>query len=136
MAVQDAEAPRGHHQQARAGKEDAHERDGQLALRAVEAGGDDVDQQRRREHAEQHQHRGEQRQDREDGARHAARFFLFFARQQTGVNGNEGGREDAFAEQVLQEIGDAQRRAKGVGGRRKCRSNARKRVREPGRRCG
>ena len=84
-----------------------------------EAGRDEVDQQGRGEDADSDQHGSEQRQDRKDGAGDAARFFLFLMRQQTGVDGDEGGRQHAFAEKVLQEIGDAERGAEGVGGRRR-----------------
>ncbi len=49
-----------------------------------------------------------------DSARRAPRLFVLFARQQAGVDGNERGGEHAFAEQVLQEIGDAEGGPEGV----------------------
>ena len=51
VAVEHAEAPRREHEQPRAGEEDAHEPFGQLALLALEAERDGVDEERRGEHA-------------------------------------------------------------------------------------
>jgi hypothetical protein len=116
MAVENAEAPGGEHQQARAGKQNAHDADGELALGAVEAGRDGVDQPGRGQHAGQHQRRGGQRQNGTDGAGHAAGLLFVAFGQQAGVNRNERGREYALAEQVLQEIGDAEGGVEGVGG--------------------
>ncbi len=62
------------------------------------------------------QHGGGERQDRKHGAGHAARFLLVLARKQVRVDRDERGREHALAEQVLEEIGDAEGGIEGVGG--------------------
>ena len=79
-------------------------------------GSDGVDQVRRGQHAEQHQHRRGQRQNRGDRAGHAARFLLVALGQQARVDRNERRREHALAEQVLQKVGNAEGRVEGVGG--------------------
>ena len=76
-----------------------------------EAGRDGIDEERCREHADQHEHGGEQGQNREDGSGDAPGFFAFLVRHEVRINGDEGCGKHAFAEQVLQEIGDAQRGA-------------------------
>ena len=86
----------------------------------MEAGRDDPDQVGGGQHAGQHQHRRRQRQDRAHRAGHAPRFFLVAFRQQARVHRDEGRGEHAFAEQVLQNIGDPEGRGKGI-----------RRVREP-----
>ena len=63
------------------------------------------------QHAEQHDHRRSERQDGRYGARYTAGFLLVFLGQQLRVNGNKRGREHALAEQRLQHVGDAERRA-------------------------
>ena len=115
VAIQNAQPPRGEHQQSGAGEENAHQPDGQFALGALEPGSDDPDQVRRQQDADQHDHRRGQRQDRAHRAGHAARLLLVALGQQARVHRNEGGREHAFAEQILQEIGDAKGRVEGVG---------------------
>ena len=82
------------------------------------SGRDGVEEPRRRQHAEEREASRHQRQQPSDGAGHLARLLPFSLGAQRRVDGNERGREDAFAEQVLQEVGDAQRRRIGVGGGR------------------
>ena len=60
MAVQNPQAPRRHHQQPDAGKQNAHDADGELALGARESGRDDVDQVRRRSTPSSTKHRRHQ----------------------------------------------------------------------------
>ena len=115
MAVQDAEAPRGRDEQAGAGEQHAHEPHRQLALRAGEAGGDETDHERRREDAEQHQHRDAERQQREDRARRLRGGVVLAAGAQRRVDRDERAGERPFAEQVLEQVGDAERLVEGVG---------------------
>ena len=82
--------------------------DGELALGAFKAGRDGVDQPRRGEHAREHEHGDDEREHRRHRARHAPRLFFLTAREKVGVDRNEGRREHAFAEEVLQEIGNAE----------------------------
>ena len=86
-------------------------RDRQLALARRESpGAISVDQQRRREHADEHEHGDDQRQQRRDGAGDAVGLAPLAARDQRGVDRDERRRQRAFAEQVLQEVGNAERR--------------------------
>ena len=116
MAVENSEAPGREHQQPRAGEQDAHQPDSQLPLGAAEAGRDAVDQVRRREHSGQHQDRRDQSQNRGHGARHVARLLVVLARQQAGIDRDEGCGKHPFAKQVLQKVGNAEGGVEGVGG--------------------
>ena len=98
--------PGGHHQESGAGKQNPHQADGEFALLTVKAQRDDIDQQRRREHTDEHNNRHRKRQDRAHRARHAAGFLFVAFLQQARVNRNERRGQHAFPEQVLQEIGD------------------------------
>ena len=118
MTVQDAEEPRRHHQQSRAGKEDAHDLNRQVALVALEARRDHVDQVRRDQHAERDQHRYAQRQNRADTPREHVGGFVVALAEQFSINRDERRGEDAFAEQVLQDVGDAEASLESVGGGR------------------
>ncbi len=71
MAVQHAEAPRGQHEQPGAGKQDADELDRQLALLAVNPGAISRDEQRRGQHADEHEHRDDERSSDATRAGHA-----------------------------------------------------------------
>ncbi len=118
MAVEDAEKPRRHHEQARAGKQDAHDLNRQVALVAFEAGRDHVDEIRRHQHADRDQHRYAERHDRADAPRDHVGGFLVALAQQFSVNRDERRRQYALAEQVLQNVGDAKARLERVGGGR------------------
>ena len=98
------------------GKQDPNELDGQLALLAGETWRDGGDQQRRREDADQHEDGDDEREQRADGARDAVGLLPLAARDERGIDGDERRGQRAFAEQVLQEVGDAERRVEGVGG--------------------
>ena len=116
MAVEDAEAPGREHQQRRAGEQDADKLDGEQARLAPEAVGDHVDQRGREEHAQQHQHRGDQHQDGEDGGGRAGGLFVALFGVQPRVDGDERRRQNAFAKEVLQHVRDAEGGFEGVGG--------------------
>ena len=116
MAVEDAQAPRGHDQQAHAGEEDLHEADGELALVAVEAGGDNVDEVRGHQDADRDDGGDDQGQQRADGRGYAVASALIILAEQAGVDGDEGGGKDAFAEEILEEVGDLLGGLEGVGG--------------------
>ena len=115
MAVEDAEAPRGEHQQAGARKQDADDRDRQLPLLALESRRDERDEQRRGEHAEQHERARDEREQRRHRAGDARGLFPFLARDKRRIHGNERRGQRAFAEQVLQKIGNAEGRHERVG---------------------
>ena len=102
-------------QQAAAGEHDADEANAHLALDAGVPGGEQLDDQRRGEHAEQHRDRHRQEQQRRDRACHAACLVVALLLQQLHVGGDERGRQDALAEQVLQEIGQLEGVGEGVG---------------------
>ena len=63
----------------------------------------------------EHEHRCRERQDGADRAGHAARFLLVALRKQARIDRNERRRKHAFAEQILQEIGDAEGGVECVG---------------------
>jgi hypothetical protein len=89
VAVQDAQRPRGQHEHAGHGEDDAREQDGDLALFAAEAGQEHADQHRRHDHAEQRQSAGHGEQQGEDGAgqRPAASVVArSSSREYTGMN--------------------------------------------------
>src|SRR5256885_5388706 len=119
MAVEDTKTPCGEDEQGCAGKKYANETNSEFAFFALEAGRDGEDEIRRCQHADKDEHRNDERENREDRARHARRFAFVMAREQVRVDGNEGGRERAFAEEILQEIRDAKGGCEnvcGVGG--------------------
>lgn len=88
----------------------------QLTLGAVESGRDQIDQVRRQQYAEDDQNRSGEREQSGYGAGGACRFLFILLREQSRVNGNERGGKDAFAEQRLQKIGNAERSFERVGG--------------------
>ena len=117
MAVEDAEAPRGEHEQAgtrETGSGPAGSVD--LALLAGEAGRDDRDEPGREQHAGQHERRATTSASSAATAPATRRASASSpAGAQPGVDRDERGGEHAFAEQVLQEIGDPERRVERVG---------------------
>ena len=119
MAVQDAKAPRGHHQKAGAGKQDSDDGDGQLPFGAGKSRSDCTDEPWRRDDACEDDAADHQSQKRADPACDAIGFAPFPTREQRRVDRDEGCRERPFAEQVLQEVGDPETgrpRIGGVGG--------------------
>jgi len=116
MAVQDSEAPCRHHQQAGAREEDSDQMNRQLPLRSMESGRYGIDDDRRRENSDQHQHRGDKCEQGSDCIRNIAGLFILTHRTQSRVYRNERRRKDSFAEQILQEVRNADGCAKYVGG--------------------
>lgn len=114
MAVQNSQAPRREHEHAGAGEEDPDERDRQVSSLIFKTGGDDCHDVRRGEHADQNDHGGDEREDPEDRIRNPCGFLFVVLGQQPGIDRNERSGKCAFAEDVLQEVGNAKRRAEGV----------------------
>ena len=119
MAVENAEAPGGAHQQSGAWEQDAHQGDDQFRRcsdRRCSQAQSPIDEIRAcRQYAEQDDHGRSQRQNRADGSGDAVGFLIVAFGEQAGVDGDEGGGEDAFAEEILQEVGDAEGGVEGVG---------------------
>ena len=118
MAVEHAEAPGGKDEQSGAGKDNAHESDGEGALFALESGNEQGNEQRSAEDSESDDEAGDQGEQGEDGFGEFAGLALASLGTEAGVNGNEGCGEHAFAQQILQHIGHAKGGAIGVGGER------------------
>ena len=116
VAVQDAQAPGREHEQPGAREENPHEADGQLALLALESRRDGVDQHRRGQHADEDEHRHPQRERRPDRPGDPAGLLPVVAGEQRRVHRNEGRRERAFAEEVLEEVRNPEGRGEGVRG--------------------
>src|SRR5262249_38246885 len=116
MAVQDAETPRGHRQEAGARKKDANELDAQDSAFALEPRGNQVDQQWRGEDADEDDDRDDEGEERRDRAGDPIGLFLIAFGEQSSVDRNKGRRHRAFPEQVLQQIRDAKGGRDGVGG--------------------
>jgi hypothetical protein len=116
VTVENAEAPRGQHQQPRAGKQNPNQLDRQLAFRAGKSGRDCRNQQRRGEHAEEHQHRDDERPERTDRAGNMVGLLAVAARDERGVHGDERRGQRAFTEQVLQKVGNPKRRVERIRG--------------------
>ena len=116
VAVQDPEAPCGQGEHAGGREQHAHDRDRQLALTAVKAWRNQVDEQGRGDHTDEHQHGHDQAEHGENGAGDAIRVAPFAARDERRVDGDERAGERAFAEQVLQEVGNLHRGVERVGG--------------------
>ena len=112
VAVQHAEAPRGEHEHADTGGHDLHEVGRELVSCVVEAGCDQPRQRSSRDHPEQHHRCDHRQQEGEHRVREACRcsFVLVDHRR---VHRDERRRQDALAEEVLQQVRDAQ----GVGER-------------------
>ena len=82
----------------------------------VEARSDGPDQLRRQQHAASTITDVASARIAPIGAGHAARFLLVPFGQQARIDRNEGSGEHAFAEQILQEIGNAKGRRESIGG--------------------
>jgi hypothetical protein len=116
VAVENAETPGREHQQAHSGEQDAHDLNRQRSRLPFEAGGDDVDEPRRRENAKEYDDGNDEAQEREDGARHPPCSLPVATRQEPGVHRNERRGEHTFPEEVLQQVGNAEARAEGIRG--------------------
>ena len=127
MGVEDAEAPRREDEEADPREEDPHQADHQIPLGALEPGRHKVDQPGASEHPHHHECADTERQDGADGARQLIGALRVLG-VEGGVSGDERGREGPFSEEVLQEVGNAERRGKcvrGVGGSEKMRGGPR-----------
>ena len=118
MAVEDAEAPCGEYEQRCAGEEDADELDGKQPRLALEAVGDDIDERGREDNAQQYEHRGDEIQQHEDGGSGASGLLVALLGIETRVDGDKRCRKDAFAEEVLEHVGDAEGGLESIGGKR------------------
>ena len=116
MAVQHAETPRRQDQQPGARKQHADDRHRQIAFLAGEARRDHGAERGRGDDASQDDHGDDQREQGADGTRHAVGFARLAAREQRRVDRNERRGERPLAEQVLEEVGDAETGGEGVGG--------------------
>ena len=86
---------------------------------------DQRNEHRRRDDADEHEHRHDERQHRADRAGDATRLLVVACSTQLRVHGNERRRQRAFAEQVLQEVRDLERRRERVGRHRSRRDTSR-----------
>ena len=116
VAVQHPKAPGRHDEQARAREKNPYNLDRELTLRAAETGGDRIDEKRCREHTHEHQHGNNHRQQRCHSAGDAVGLVTFVTREKRCIHRNERRGQRALAEQILQKVGDAKRRAERVGG--------------------
>jgi len=89
---------------------------GEKPLLSVKAWGDQVHERGGNENADEDDDADGDSEQAGDDAGHPAGEFGFAFGEEAGVNGNEGGGEDAFAEQVLKEIGDLEGGGPRVGG--------------------
>ena len=116
MAVEHAEAPRGEHEQPRAGEKYLDEPDRPFAPFAFEAVSDETDQIGRRQNSDEDKDGSDEREQGEDCSGDAACFPLVFVREQLGVDRDERSGERAFAEDVLEEVRDFEGGVEGVFG--------------------
>ena len=116
MAVQHSKAPGRKNQQARGGEENSDETNRQLALFAVKSGSDEFDEPRSSEDANQDERRCRESEKRENCTGSFLGLLAIVAGKKLGVDGNEGRGQNAFAEKILQKIGNADGGFEGVGG--------------------
>jgi hypothetical protein len=106
VAVEDAEAPGGEHQQAGAGKQNAHER--MVSARVSPLKPPTMSVTKGAASTPESTSTAERAPEWPHGAGHASGFLFVAFRQQLRVDRNERCREDAFAEEILQQIGNAE----------------------------
>jgi hypothetical protein len=92
----------------------ADDRHREIAFLAGEARRDHGAERRRGDDAGQDDHRDHQREQGANGTRHAVGFARLAAREERRVHRNERRRQRPFAEQVLEEVGDAETGGEGV----------------------
>ena len=114
MTVQDAEAPRRHHEQPSAWEQNPDDQNGQLALLSSESRCNDDEEHRSEDDAQQHDDRGNQRQQSRDRAGNLTGFLAIATREQVRVYRDERRRKRALPEQILQEVRDSKRRIERV----------------------
>ena len=115
MAVEHAEAPGGKDEQSSAGKDNPYEGDGEVALFTLEAGDEKADEHRGAEDSKSNDDAGYEGQQSKYGFGEFAGLALAAFGTEAGVDRNERRGEDAFAEQILQHIGNAKGGAISVG---------------------
>ena len=115
MTVQDPEAPGRQHEQPGSREEYSHQGDRELALGPRESRRDEVDQQRRGEHAAEDQDTHDEPEEPSDGAGHPTGLVTASLGEEAGVDGNEGGGKRPFAKQVLKEVRNPEGGGVGVG---------------------
>src|SRR5207249_1965612 len=98
------------------GKKDANDLDRELALRAAESRRNGVDEERRRQYADEHGDRDDHREKRGNGAGDPIGFLPLAARDEARIHRNQRRRQRPFAEQILEEVGNSERRVERVGG--------------------
>ncbi len=116
MAIENSQAPRRKHQHGRAGEKNLHEADGEQALVALKARRNEIDEPGRGEDAGDGKQGGDEEEEREDGFGELGGFLVALLGAEARVDGDEGGRKHALAEEVLQEVGNTEGGAEGVGG--------------------
>ena len=117
VAVQHPQAPGGEDQGAGGGEEDAHQSDGQRVIGPGQPRRDHRHDEGRRQHAGRHQRGRGGGQEPAHRPRHAIGLLLLAPGQQVRVDGDERAREDALAQQVLEQVGDPQRGVEHAGDR-------------------
>ena len=108
VAVKNSQAPRGEDEQSGAWKKNSGELDRQVALLRWKAIRDYRDEPGSRHHPNQNDDRCNERQDAGYCPGELRGLLLIPASQQPSVFWNERGREHAFAQQVLEQIGDSE----------------------------
>jgi hypothetical protein len=115
VAIEDAETPGGEDEKADAGKHDLNEVNGQKAFLSAKTEGDQVHHRRSKENAKENDDTyGEGEEARNDAGYFSGELGFAFG-EEPGVNRDERGGEDAFAEQILKEIGNSRCGGKGIG---------------------
>jgi hypothetical protein len=116
VAVQDPEAPGREHQQADSREEHPHQQHRQIAARPLEPRHQEVHQQRSQQDAQSRDYRDHEGEEPRDGPRDPSRRLSIPPRDQASVLRDQRRGEDAFAEEVLEEVGDSERGGDRVGG--------------------
>ncbi len=118
------EAPGRQHEEADAREHDAGQLDREVVLVAGEPRGEHGGQRPGEQDADEADGPGERDQQPGDGAGQPAGLVVATLGPEPGVDGDERGRQDAFAEQVLHQVGDAQRRLERVRRRTRAQEGA------------
>ena len=117
MGVEDAEAPGREDEEADPGEEDPGQGDGELESSPREARGQEHGEGPGQHEADDHQRAGQHGQEAGYRAGHPAGLLLLALGQEAGVDRDERAGQHALAEQVLEQVRDAQGGPEGVDGR-------------------
>src|SRR6185369_4390169 len=90
MRVEDSETPRGEHQKADTGEEDADKLDGEVAGSPSETWGDERDEDRSKDDSEGDEDRSGESEQSEDGFSELGGFFVALLGAEARVNRDEG----------------------------------------------